>query len=149
MEERCIDRKRLSLWYYSNCCSDEMHLCSMQWKASQTGSRAAGIFIQWMAAPSQDPSLGSRCLAGSSAMPMQCFHFLFWKWLGWAERWLDTLPAAAEHVLSRAEHSAVAVANWLLVLILPWRHKHIMLLAWMGVGSSLFTYPLDCIVLSV
>lgn len=102
MEECCTDRKRSPPWYYSNCCSDEMYLCSRQWKPSQTNSRAAGISMQWMAAPSQDPSLGSRCLAGSSATLMQCFHFLLCKWLrgGWAERWLGTPPAAAEHVLS-------------------------------------------------
>lgn len=143
MEECCTNRKRLCPWCSSNSFSDEMQLCSMEWKVSQTSSRAAG-----MAAPSQDPGLGRRCLAGSGAMLMQCFH-LFWKCLGWAEGWLGTLPAAAEHVLSWAEHSAVAAATWLPALILPWRPNHIMPLAWMGIGSSLFTYPLDCIVLSV
>lgn len=141
VEEYRTDRKRLCPWYYF--CSDEMHLCGMPWKASQTSFRAAGISMQWVAAPSQGPSLGSKnssCLQShASAVLLR----LVLKLSG-----LVTLPAGAEFVLSWAEHLALAAATCFLALIPAWRPNHIMPLAWVRRGSTLFTYPSHCIVLS-
>lgn len=149
VEEFRADRKRLCPWYYSNFCSDEMHLCSSHGKLPRLASEPPVYLCSGWQHLLKILACGAGCRAGSSSMLVQCFCLLFWKGLGWAEKWLVTLPAAAECVLSWAEHLAVAAATCLLALIPTWRPGYIVPLAWVRIGSTIFTYPSHCIVLSV